>query len=247
MKRDEKGRFVSDKKSETKEEKVYAVGFKGFGPGMICRGKQYAENTVFEEPEAEICEKGMHFCENPLDVLDYYPLIREDGKPNEFANVESLSKPDTNGNKSVTTKIRIGAKLNLTSFIKAAVDFSFEWFKKIDFKENSNLAASGNYSNLAASGENSNLAASGYSSKLAASGNCSRVEATGKDCVIASIGINGKVKGALGCFLACAEWERNDIGEWHPVAFVSGKVDGENLKADTWYTVKGGKFVEVAK
>ena len=68
-------------KKEQQEEKVYAVGVKGFGPGMICRGKQYAENTVFEEPEAELCESGIHYCENPLDVLNFYPLIGEDGKP----------------------------------------------------------------------------------------------------------------------------------------------------------------------
>ena len=46
-------------------------GYKGFHKGMICRGKQYTENTVFEESEANICENGMHFCENPFDVLDY--------------------------------------------------------------------------------------------------------------------------------------------------------------------------------
>lgn len=27
-------------------------GYKGFSPGMVCRGKQYAENTEFEK-EAE--------------------------------------------------------------------------------------------------------------------------------------------------------------------------------------------------
>ena len=37
-------------------------GYKGFNPGLICKDKQYQENTVFEEPEAKICEKGMHFC-----------------------------------------------------------------------------------------------------------------------------------------------------------------------------------------
>lgn len=60
-------------------------GYKGFNPGLICKGKQYRENTVFEEPEAKICEKGMHFCENPFDVLDYYDLVRSDGSFNNFA------------------------------------------------------------------------------------------------------------------------------------------------------------------
>ena len=48
-------------------------GYKGFGPGLICRGKQYAENTVFEEDTAKICESGMHFCEN----FSYDPVIND--------------------------------------------------------------------------------------------------------------------------------------------------------------------------
>jgi hypothetical protein len=75
-------------------------GYKGFNPGLICKDKQYQENTVFEEPEARICEKGMHFCENPFDVLDYYDLIRSDGTLNEFAEVEALDEPKTDDKKS---------------------------------------------------------------------------------------------------------------------------------------------------
>ena len=54
-------------------------GYKAFEKGMICRGKQYRENTVFEEDAAEICKRGMHFCKFPLDVLKYYPLVDEKG------------------------------------------------------------------------------------------------------------------------------------------------------------------------
>ena len=63
-------------------------GYKAFEKGMICNGKQYAENTVFEEESAEICQSGMHFCKNPLDVLDYYPLIDEKGNITEFVEVK---------------------------------------------------------------------------------------------------------------------------------------------------------------
>lgn len=55
-------------------------GYKAFGKGMICRGKWYSKNTVFEEEKAEVCMSGMHFCKNPLDVLDYYPLVNENRK-----------------------------------------------------------------------------------------------------------------------------------------------------------------------
>ena len=234
MQRDEKGRFVSSKAADGKT--VFQSGFKGFEKGLVCRGKQYAENTVFEEPEAEICECGMHFCENPMDVLEYYPLLNDSCELNEFAPVEALSEPKTDGEKSVTEKLKIGARIGLGGFIKCAVDFSLTWLKKVDYNDASQLAASGDASKLAASGR--------YS-QLAASGDDSSVEATASDCVVASVGKRGKVRGALGCFLACAEWKEDDNGQWHPVVIVSAKVDGKKIKADTWYTVKDGKFTEV--
>ena len=79
-------------------------GYKGFEPGLICRGKQYAENTVFEEEEAEICSYGMHFCENPFDVLDYYGFTNDTGDFNEFAEVEALDEVKTNDNRKFCTK-----------------------------------------------------------------------------------------------------------------------------------------------
>ena len=55
-------------------------GYKGFNPGLICHGKHYTENTVFEEIEEHAkIYGGMHFCANPFDVLNYYPLVNEDG------------------------------------------------------------------------------------------------------------------------------------------------------------------------
>ena len=74
-------------------------GFKAFGKDMICKGKQYKENTEFEEEKAVICMSGMHFCENPLDVLDYYPLIDSSGNVVEVAQVEALDECHTDDNK----------------------------------------------------------------------------------------------------------------------------------------------------
>lgn len=102
-------------------------GYKGFEPGLICRGKQYAENTVFEEEEAKICSYGMHFCENPFDVLNYYGFINDTGDFNEFAEVEALDEVKTNDNrKYCTKKLKIGAKLSISKFINACVDFAIE-------------------------------------------------------------------------------------------------------------------------
>lgn len=89
-------------------------GYKAFEKGLICKGKQYAENTVFEEENAVICQSGMHFCENPLDCLDYYPLIDKNGELTEFADVEALDETKTDdGKKFCTTKLKVCRKLTL--------------------------------------------------------------------------------------------------------------------------------------
>ena len=206
-------------------------GYKGFSNGLICNKKQYAENTVFEEPKAVICRCGMHFCENPLDVLDYYPLVDENGVQNEFAEVEALAGVHTDDKKKFcTTKLKIGAKLSFAGFVKAAIDFVFE-------KCNGGEVDTGDSSQLAASGYSSQLAASGDSSKLAASGDSS---------VVAGIGINNIAKAALGCWITLAEWEYSNEKKRHiPVCVKTEQVDGERIKADVFYKLKNGEFVEV--
>ena len=118
-------------------------GYKGFEKGLVCRGKQYTENTVFEEETAEICKSGMHFCENPFDVLDYYGFVNDDGELNEFAEVEALDEVKTDDSKKFTTKkLKIGAKIGISGLVKAFVDFTL---KKVD-SENSVATNTGNYS-----------------------------------------------------------------------------------------------------
>lgn len=174
-------------------------GYKGFGKGLICRGKQYAENTVFEENGAVICEKGIHFCTNPFEVLNYYQLVDDNGNLNEFAEVEAMAETYTDDHtKYCTTKLKIGAKLSFAGFVKACVDFIFKQTGKADKPgDNVQLAASRCSESLAASGYNvqlvaldcdNKLAASGYSVKLVASGYNAQLAASGLDAVLVASG-----------------------------------------------------------
>ena len=98
-------------------------GYKGFEKGLICKNKQYKENTVFEEENAEICKSGMHFCKNPFEVWRYYPPCNSKGEFNEFAEVEALEEAESDGEeKFCTTKLKIGAKISFDEFIKRGVD-----------------------------------------------------------------------------------------------------------------------------
>ena len=161
-------------------------GYKGFEPGLICRGKQYAENTVFEEEEAEICSYGMHFCENPFDVLDYYGFINDTGDFNEFAEVEALDEVKTNDNrKYCTKKLKIGAKLSISKFINACVDFAIE---KTSTCIAENKISSGNSAKIGSSGNSAKIGSSGNSAKIGSSGDYAQIGSSGDSAKIGSSG-----------------------------------------------------------
>ena len=128
-------------------------GYKAYEKGLVCRGKQYKIGEIFEEDRAEVCGIGMHYCENPLDCLDHYSLIDNEGNFVEMTEVEDLDEEnrDTENNKKYCTKkLKIGAKVSLEKMIKAG--FEFIWEKSIE------PASSGDYSQLASSGNNSAVA-----------------------------------------------------------------------------------------
>ena len=102
-------------------------GFKGFEKDFSCKGKQYEENTTYEEHGVGCCHKGvMHFCEDPWEVLNHYDLVDGNGNFSEFAEVEALGQVWNDGEKRATNKIHIGAKLGFKDFIKACIDFTIE-------------------------------------------------------------------------------------------------------------------------
>ena len=241
-------------------------GYKAFKKGLICdptgnKPFQFAENTVFEERKAEVCKSGFHFCAEPMDVLNYYP------PESEFAEVEALDDVKTDDSvKYVTKKIRIGAKISLKDLISTQVDIDFAKAKE----DGSERYAQGNYGHAAAQGykghaaaqgaeghavaqgDRGHAAAQGYEGHAvaqgdyghaAAQGNKGHAEVDGKEAIAAAFGINGKAKACLGSWIMLAEWEIKN-GNWHIAAVKTAQIDGEKLKADTWYILKNGKFEE---
>ena len=66
---------------------------------------------------------------------------------------------------------------------------------------------------------------------------------TGDESIAIATGIDGKAKGRTGCYLVLAEW-RIINNEWHIVDVKSTKADGVKIKADTFYQLVGGEFIE---
>ena len=115
-----------------------------------------------------------------------------------------------------------------------------------------NAAASGVSGNAAASGWNGNAAASGWSGNAAASGvrgtatvtgRDGRASAIGEQCIAVAWGQNSLAKGTLGNWIVVSERGNSD----DIVDAKLARVDGETIRADTWYTLRRGEIVEVAE
>jgi hypothetical protein len=224
-------------------------GFKGFDKGLVCRGKQYKENTVFEEEAAEICKSGMHFCENPFDVLEHYDLVNTDGSFNEFAEVEALDKCLTDDNKKYCTKkLKIGAKLSFSGFVNACIEFILEKTKieQTDEEDETVIGSSGDSAQIGSSGDYAKIGSSGNSAKIGSSGNSAKITSEGEDSVICCLGHNSIVRAKKGSWITLSEWEKSFEKDRRIPKCVKTKfVDGEIIKADTFYRLENGKFVEV--
>ena len=162
-------------------------GYKAFNKGLICKGKQYAENTVFEEENAEICNSGMHFCREPLEVLEYYPLVNKNGDITEFAEVEALDDPKTNDNKKYCTKkLKIGAKIDFAKLVQASVNFEYEKIEetkvKTSRKDSAKIGSSGDYAKIGSSGYYAKIGSSGYYAQIGSSGYSAQIGSSVRDC-----------------------------------------------------------------
>ena len=176
-------------------------GYKAFEPGMICKGKQYQENTDYEEEGGEICEKGMmHYCVNPFEVLNFYPLVNDSGKVSDFAAVKSLEEPVSGDNgEFATKKLHIGVKLGLPGFVKACIDYLKE--ETIVNAPNSTgssgdsaqIGSSGNYAQIGSSGNYAKIGSSGDFAKIGSSGNYAQIVSSGYYAKIGSSGDSAQI------------------------------------------------------
>ena len=144
------------------------IGYKAFDEDWKCQGKQYTVGkTEVHDGVVKLCSSGFHFCENPFDVLNYYPLIGS-----KFAEVEAseVSDEKESDSKRVAGQLHIKAELTLDTFIKAGFKFIYD---SVDWKKakKNTSATSGNYANSATSGYGANSATSGNDAQSATSGN----------------------------------------------------------------------------
>ena len=332
------------------EEKEIIRGYKGFDKDLKCRGFQYEVGKEYSTDKAVACETGFHYCENPMDVLNFYTPCDDTGNLNRFCEVEGSGDFDkSKSDKICCTHLKVKAEIGLQGLIKAGVKFILDRVKWEDNKQSNtgnysvatntgdyslatntgdySLATNTGYRSLATNTGDYSLATNtgdcslatntgdyslatntgyrsvatntgyrslatntgdcsvatntgncsvatntGYRSlatntgdyslatntgyrSLATNtgdcsvatntGNCSVASVEGKESIVIVTGKDSKAKGSLGCWIILTERGEWD-GDTYPILDVkSFKVDGEVIKADTWYKLIDGKAVEV--
>lgn len=245
--------------------------YKGFDKNLKCRDFQYEIGKEYEmDEEIKMCNRGFHACESPFEVFDHYSMIGS-----RFCEVEqdgNISKEDR-GTKICSSKIKIKAELKLADMINLGVEWLKEITSpekiKTSMKDNSSgnnaqigssgnyakigssgnnakIGSSGNYAQIGSSGDDAQIGSSGYNAQIGSSGDNAQIDSTGEGCVIMCAGINSVAKASKGSWITLSEWSYSDKKQRYiPVCVKTEFVDGEKIKADTYYKLAGGVFKEI--
>ena len=234
--------------------------YKGFDKNMKCRDFQYEEGEIYTHPGTpKLCNEGFHACEVPLDCLKYYAPT--EGSIYREVEMEGVTDEHGDDSKRVGKVIKIGVKLSIRDLVRCSIDI----FKKktegspAATSENYSIATSsgdkstaatsgdystavtsGNKSTAATSGDYSTAVTSGYKSTAATAGYFSIAVVEGKESIALAGGYKSKAKGVLGCWLVLAERDNKD----HILGVKAVKVDGVQIKSDTFYILKDGEVIE---
>lgn len=196
---------------------------KGFDKNLRCRGFQYEVGGEYTEETAELCNRGPHACENPLDTLRYY-------RPGDSryceVEIEDNGQRSSYDSKVCGKHIKIGAEIGPKGVINAGVRFVFD---KCESATEEN-----------ASGWRGNADASGDSGTAVVTGFAGRATALGEQCLAVAWGEDSLARGTVGNWIVVSE--RDDDGNIIDVKIA--KVDGDTVKADTWYKLVNGEIME---
>ena len=231
--------------------------YKGFDKDLKCRGFQYEVGKEYKQDgKIKCCNNGFHACEFPLGVFNYYTP----GGNSRYCTVTQSGVTDKKGgdSKVASSKIHIETEIGLDGIIKAGVKFILDKVNWKDKKESNtgNYSAAtntgyqsaatntGNQSAATNTGNYSAATNTGYYSAATNTGNYSAAKVSGKESIAIVTGKDSKAAGALGDWIVLTE-----RGEWngdtYPIKEVKAfKVDGEKIKADTFYKLVDGKAVE---
>ena len=165
------------------------IAYKAMDKNMQCRGKQYEVGETYHEDKADCCNAGMHACENPFDVLRYYPL-RDSPRFFEVECGGSVDKSEEDS-KLACTELTVKSEVNFAGLVKATVNAVFNRVKgkePFSIGRYSTAGSSGYYSTAGSSGYSSTAGSSGYYSTAGSSGDYSTAGSSGYSSTAGSSG-----------------------------------------------------------
>ena len=234
------------------------TGYKGFDSSLRCRGKQYSIGKTEQEDHASLCNQGLHFCEYPLDCFAYYPP-----SDSRYCKVEAddVSDQTDDDSKRVAKRLTIGAEIGIPGIVKASVKYILDRvaIRKSEAGDRSAATNTGDQSAATNTGYQSAATNTGDQSAATNTGNRSAATntgnrsvalstgfqsaaiVTGKNSVAIATGVEGRAKADIGEAIVLCEYDDN--GNLSHIS--SSIVDGVNIKANTFYTLKGGRLLEI--
>ena len=256
-------------------EKERIIAYKGFDENLCCKGFQYEVGKEYEqEGEIKCCVKGFHACTNPFDVLSYYVVNGKNRfcEVEQMGVVRTGSDDTKQCSSKIKIKAEIGMvglfkagvewikeKTNPKPIIKetkgnggassgnaAKIGSSGDYAKIGSSGYAAKIGSSGYAAKIGSSGNAAKIGSSGDYAKIGSSGDYAQIDSTGGGSVVCCAGNNCTAKASIGSWITLAEWKYSDERERYvPVCVKTEFVDGERIKADTWYKLIDGEFKEI--
>ena len=201
------------------------IAYKGFNPDWTCRDFKYTVGETYTEDAADLCKRGFHACEYPLDIFNYY----EPTGQMALVELTDVSDKKDDDSKRVGKSITIKASLTIPLLVAAAIEFTTRFCEPAKAQH-----ATGYSSASSATGDRSASSATGYRSASSVKG---------KNAVAMNIGIHGKaMAGKDGAIVLC-----NHDDDYNIRHIRASKVGENGIKPNVFYVLNdAGEFVEAA-
>ena len=219
--------------------------YKGFNADMTCRGFQYKEGETYHEDIADLCHKGFHACERPLDVLAYYSPNSSVYHEVELDDVSDVREEDS---KVCAKFIKIGAKVDIATLVEATVDYTVSKCNPVKSQHakkdrgaasatgwNGAALATGDRGAASATGRSGAASATGWISAALATGDKGAASATGAWSVASATGSRGAASAtgsqgaasATGCYSVASstgsQGAASATGDWSVASATGGR------------------------
>lgn len=181
----------------------------------------------------------------PNDNSSFYVRISSSDDRAWISSDRDYAKISSSGNSA-----NIGSSGNF-----AQVSSSGDFAKILSEGDYAQISSSDYYVQIGSSGYFAQISSTGYCARVCSSGNraiinssgdSTKIVSTGKDSIIMCAGDKSIVKAEVGSWITLTEWAWDDMMKQRVPKYVKTEyVDGERIKANTWYKLKDQMFTEV--